>query len=161
VYQFTDDLNMISTNELFIRLVNWMFRIKNSSKRKVQLFLHCWRFGLCQRRKRQQRKNNWLFWWIFNMTLRWSQNNDQTYDNLRIKFVSFVFFSAQTKIPQCTQQTLKHRKQVEQKSSVRLHSNADHVLTADTVCLTTELLRDSFFTFPTAFVVAATLKLIY
>ena len=56
---FTDDLNMISINELFIRLVNWMFRIKNSSKRN-QLFLHCWRFGLCQRRKRQQRKNNCL-----------------------------------------------------------------------------------------------------
>jgi len=31
------------------------------------LYLHCWRFGVYQRPKRQQCKNNGLFWWIFTM----------------------------------------------------------------------------------------------
>jgi len=34
-------------------------------KKNNQLFLHCWRFGLYHRAKRQQCKNNWLSWMNF------------------------------------------------------------------------------------------------
>ena len=57
-------------------LLTYLIHIKNPSEHN-QLFLHCWRFGLYQRPKRQQCKNNYS-WLCFDEFLIWNvyQPND-------------------------------------------------------------------------------------